>query len=102
VSSFSSGTVTVPGLLLAATITFGGAVFVGESIRVLSTFHTTSDENDGIDQHSSLNMPKYLFTVSGATSCRERSRTDAFWTVNPVSWRSTKQSIHRRSAVINF
>jgi hypothetical protein len=49
VSSFSSGTVTVPVLLLAATITFGGAVFVGEPTGVSSTFHIKSDESDRID-----------------------------------------------------
>jgi hypothetical protein len=61
--------VTVPDLVLAATITFGGAVFFGEPLHLSSTFHT---KNGVIDQYSALNMSKYILTSSGATSSRER------------------------------
>jgi hypothetical protein len=36
---FSSGTVPVPDLVLAATIIFGGGVYFGEPTHVASTFH---------------------------------------------------------------
>jgi hypothetical protein len=47
-------------------------------------------------------LSKSFFMSSDATSCRERSSSDAFWTVRSASWRSTKRATHYQSAVIGF